>query len=97
VSIPVNFEQLVKLPPAAGGGGYPYSIKAADLMRNFNYLEIEIDPDLEVAGIAFEIEAGQSGGPRKLKITAANAEWRKFETCDDGTVTVWCLKESSSS
>jgi hypothetical protein len=35
--LPVNFEKLVKLPKA---NGYPHSIRAVDLMRNFAYCEL---------------------------------------------------------
>jgi len=39
MSLPVNFEEKVRLPAAVGGAGYPYRISAADLMLNFKYLE----------------------------------------------------------
>jgi hypothetical protein len=35
--LPVNFEKLVKLPD---GNGYPHSIRAVDLMRNFAYCDL---------------------------------------------------------
>ena len=39
MSLPVNFEEKVRLPAAVGGAGYPYRISAGDLMKNFNYLD----------------------------------------------------------
>ena len=42
-SLPVNFESLSKLP--AGGSGYPYQIKAADLMKNFVFASLQVDAE----------------------------------------------------
>ena len=39
MSLPVNFEEKVRLPAAVGGAGYPYRISARDLMANFKYLD----------------------------------------------------------
>ena len=39
MSLPVDFETKVMLPPAVGGNGYPYKISARDLMANYKYLE----------------------------------------------------------
>ena len=44
MSLPIDFEEKVKAPPAVGGvGGYPYSISAKDLMRNFVYAAVVVD------------------------------------------------------
>ena len=39
MSLPVDFEEKVRLPAAVGGAGYPYQISAGDLMANFKYLD----------------------------------------------------------
>lgn len=41
MALPVDFRQKVRLPPAAGANGYPYSISADDLMKNFLYLDFD--------------------------------------------------------
>jgi hypothetical protein len=46
--LPVDFEKLVKLPKA---NGYPHSIRAIDLMRNFAYCDLQ-------GGSASESESG---------------------------------------
>lgn len=38
MSLPINFEDKVRLPAAVGGAGYPYRISARDLMENFRFL-----------------------------------------------------------
>ena len=55
--VPINFLEMIQLPPAAGGAGYPYRISAGDLMSNFDYLD-KI-PSHAVAGdILYCISAG---------------------------------------
>jgi hypothetical protein len=47
-SLPVNFESLAKQP--SGGSGYPYQIKASDLMKNFVFATLQVDEEyLEIA------------------------------------------------
>lgn len=46
--LPVNFEQLVKLPPA---DGYPTTIKASDLMRNFAYCDLVAGDGVSIVDI----------------------------------------------
>lgn len=43
MAIPVNFEKMLKRPPAANAAGYPFSIKAEDLDENFIYAALEAD------------------------------------------------------
>jgi hypothetical protein len=63
--VPNIFSQLVKSPPNAAAGGYPYQIKAADLDKNFVFATLEIDPTL------VEEKSGQEGfTKRRLKIPA---------------------------
>ena len=40
MDLPVNFEEKVRLPAAVGGAGYPSSISARDLMRNFVFAAV---------------------------------------------------------
>ena len=64
MSLPVNFEDKVKLPPAPGGTGYPYRLSAADLMKNFVYASVVIDPFTREGirnGIKQTISSGQGG------------------------------------
>lgn len=59
---PINFESLVKAPKKSSVGGYPYQLSAKDLMRNFVFATIHVDPDY--------IETAQGLGgyqARKLK------------------------------
>lgn len=60
-SLPVNFEGLSKLP--AGGSGYPYQIKASDLMKNFVFASLQVDEEY------LESTTGMNGyEARKLKM-----------------------------
>jgi hypothetical protein len=62
---PVNFEEKVRLPKSVSGKGYPYAIKANDLMANFIYAAIDADETL------IQIVPGEKGyKQRKLKIPA---------------------------
>lgn len=65
MNLPIDFERLSKSAGNSATGGYPYQIKAADLMRNFVFAALEADASL------LEQTTGQGGHPaRKLKIPA---------------------------
>jgi len=60
---PVNFDNLVKAPKKSNSEGYPYQLSSKDLMRNFVFATLQIDPD------HIEDAKGLGGYPaRKLKI-----------------------------
>lgn len=61
--LPVNFESKVKAAGNSKSGGYPYQISSSDLMRNFVFATLEIDPKY------VEQSTGMNGYPtRKLKM-----------------------------
>ena len=51
--LPVNFEAKLKEPKAINGG-YPYSIKAEDLMKNFVDAKLEVDDSIHSSGLRLE-------------------------------------------
>jgi hypothetical protein len=60
---PINFDDLVKAPKKATSEGYPYQLSSKDLMRNFVFATLQVDPDY------IEAAQGLGGYPaRKLKI-----------------------------
>ena len=52
-ALPVDFEAKVKDPKAIGAG-YPYSIKAEDLMKNFVDAKLEVDGTTHSSGLMLE-------------------------------------------
>lgn len=66
MNLPVDFEEKARAAKSASGGGYPVQLSAADLMRNFVYAVLDVDPSL------VNLVTGQGGHQsRKLKIPAA--------------------------
>lgn len=61
MALPVNFEEMVRRPPASGGGGYPFSIKAADLMENFRWCDLQTSDTPHESGLRIVIEQGGAG------------------------------------
>lgn len=59
VTLPVDFEKKVKLPPPPNGAGYPYRISAKDLMLNFNALADQGLPDGNIIGDILEWDGTQ--------------------------------------
>jgi len=45
MSLPVDFEQRVKMAASPTGAGSPVQISAKDLMDNFNYLDLKLKDD----------------------------------------------------
>ena len=65
MNLPVDFSAKIKTAPT-NGGGYPIQLSASDLMKNFVFAALEVDPSL------VEQTTGQGGHPqRKLKLPAA--------------------------
>lgn len=63
--LPVDFEALAQQGGNPASGGYPYTIKGSDLMRDF------IAAALDTEDALVETVTGQGGYPqRKLKIPA---------------------------
>lgn len=60
---PINFDDLVKASKKSTAEGYPYQLSSKDLMRNFVFATLQVDPD------HIEGAQGLGGYPaRKLKI-----------------------------
>ena len=53
IVLPVDFEAKLKEAKQAAGG-YPYSIKAEDLMKNFVHASLEVDQTESATGIRLE-------------------------------------------
>jgi hypothetical protein len=51
MNLPVNFADLAKAANTSASGAYPYSLKGADLDKNFNAVAIDI-PTSWVSGAA---------------------------------------------
>ena len=64
IDLPVNFDELVKMPSGAGGKGYPYQISAKDLMKSFHYAALDVDDSW------IDSPATSYGQGRKLKLPA---------------------------
>lgn len=59
---PINFDDLVKASKKSTAEGYPYQLSSKDLMRNFVFATLQVDPDY------IEAAQGLGGYPaRKLK------------------------------
>jgi hypothetical protein len=90
VDLPIDFEKLVREPKGQTASDYPYALKAEDLMRNFVFAALEVEPTL------LEDVSGKGGHrARKLAIPAVPSEgtfvlgavdgvvqWIETEACD---------------
>jgi hypothetical protein len=78
---PVDFEERVKRAPGKMGSDYPYSIKATDLMQNFVFATLDIDP-------AYVEQTNGLGGhtQRKLKLPAPPGSGTHVLGAVDGTI-----------
>lgn len=60
---PVDFSERAARPKGEKGSDYPYALSAQDLMKNFVYAAVDVDPSWIV------IQAGEKGYPqRKLNV-----------------------------
>jgi len=76
-----DFEALAKQGGAPASGGYPYTIKSSDLMKNFVFAALDADDTL------VETITGQGGHPqRKLKIPAVPSSGTHVLGVVDGTI-----------
>jgi hypothetical protein len=65
MTLPIDFEEIVKRPKGSTNADYPYAIKATDLMKNFVFAALDLDESL------FDTTSGQNGHTkRRLKIPA---------------------------
>jgi hypothetical protein len=80
MNLPVDFSAKIKTAPTTGGG-YPIQLSASDLMRNFVFAALEVDPSL------VEQTTGQGGhAARKLKIPAVPGGGTHVLGAVDGTL-----------
>jgi hypothetical protein len=92
--LPVNFEAKLKEPKAINGG-YPYSIKAEDLMKNFVDAKLEVDDSIHSSGLQLEeyTAYGDNGHPgRAIRIdpdsvlaVSSNHMWKVSQNGQDGS------------
>jgi len=76
-----DFEALAKQGGDPASGGYPYTIKSSDLMKNFVFAALDADETL------VETITGQGGHPqRKLKIPAVPSSGTYVLGVVDGTI-----------
>jgi hypothetical protein len=76
-----DFEALAKQGGNPASGGYPYTIKSSDLMKNFVFAALDADDTL------VETITGQGGHPqRKLKIPAVPSGGTHVLGVVDGTI-----------
>ena len=68
IDLPVNFDELVKMPSGTGGTGYPYQISAKDLMKSFHYAALDVDDSW------IDSPATSYGQGRKLKLPAVPSD-----------------------
>jgi hypothetical protein len=81
LNLPVDFEALAKQGGNPASGGYPYTIKASDMMKNFVFAALDADDTL------VETIIGQGGHPqRKLKIPAVPSGGTHVLGCVDGAI-----------
>jgi hypothetical protein len=78
---PIDFEERVKRASGKMGSDYPYAIKATDLMQNFVFATLDIDP-------AYVEQTNGLGGhaQRKLKLPALPGSGTHVLGVVDGTI-----------
>lgn len=91
-ALPVNFETKIKEPKALNGG-YPYSIKAEDLMKNFVDAKLEVDNTTHSSGLQLEEyliwgENGHKGrgiriNPDRASTSQVLHDWKVTLNADD--------------
>jgi len=66
MKFPVDFEEKVKMPASDTGLGYPYQLKAKDLMANFRAAALQVGDGLKeetsISGIRTVSLDGEGGG-----------------------------------
>jgi hypothetical protein len=80
MALPVNFSEKAKQPANPAAGGYPYSIKADDLDKNFEWCYIrEFD---ESGNPFFNVEKLEDGSRRVNVDTNGFSGSLTFKDCD---------------
>lgn len=86
---PISFAALAKSASNPAAGGYPYTLKGADLDKNFVFATLDIDPSLvEAASGAggfkarrLKIPAVPGGGTHVLGAVNGTLKWLATEEC----------------
>lgn len=85
--LPINFEAKVKDPKRIAGG-YPYSIKAEHLMKNFVDAKLEVDETIHSSGLQLEeyLAWGDNGHPgRAIRLTGTGGVLHPFRISKNGS------------
>ena len=91
-NLPVDFEERAKRSKGATNADYPYSIKAADLMQNFVFAALDVDPALieETTGMGGHKQRRlkipplpTGGGYHVLAALGSDLVWLPAETCEN--------------
>ena len=86
--IPVDFEKRVKLPDA---DGYPYSLKAEDLMRNFAWCDLLPSAETDSIRVELDEQPGKTAQhkQRRLRVVGSSSShpWKVTDN-GDGTVSI---------
>jgi hypothetical protein len=85
MNLPVSFADLAKAANTSASGAYPYSLKGADLDKNFNAVAIDI-PTSWVIGAAngqriLNLPAVPGGGTHVLGAVNGSLQWISTEEC----------------
>ena len=86
---PVDFEERVKRAPGKMGSDYPYAIKATDLMQNFVFATLDIDPAYvkSINGVGghaqrkLKLPAPPTSGTHVLGAVGGTIQWIATEEC----------------
>jgi len=86
---PVDFEEKVRRPKGETSSDYPYSIKAADLMKDFVFATLDIAEGVyeETTGTGghrqrrLKIPTPPSSGTHVLGVKDGTIQWIETEEC----------------
>lgn len=91
---PIDFEALARSGGSPATGGYPYSIKATDLMRNFVFATLDLED-----GLYSETTGMQGHRQRRLRLKPGTAAgqlmqwtgdvWEALPTPSANTMLLW--------
>lgn len=90
-NLPIDFEEKLRDAKALGNG-YPYSIKAEDLMKNFVFAAVDVETEAGSSGLSLEVEqvAGDNGHPgRRIKISTSSGYFGLPEGVTHGDMLYW--------
>jgi hypothetical protein len=84
---PVNFTTKLKEAKALDGKGYPYSVKAEDLMKNFVHASLIVDQGVHDSGLQLkEVATWGEDGHTARKITLAGSVSGLPEPATEGDI-----------